>query len=164
MFRRPALPLSHPACLIATWFGSGLAAKAPGTWGSVAALPCAVVLVWLGGSWALAIAVVAAFLAGLWASARYTAAGDAKDPGAVVIDEVAGQWLTLIPVALDLRYYLLGFLLFRLFDIWKPWPIGWLDRNVEGAPGIMIDDIVAGAYAGTLCFIASQVWGLEATF
>ena len=82
MFKRPALPFAHPATLVATWFGSGLASKAPGTWGSLAALPFAVALVWLGGAWALAIAVVVAFVAGLWASARYVAAlgEDDKDP------------------------------------------------------------------------------------
>ena len=161
MFKRPALPFGHPATLIATWFGSGLAAKAPGTWGSLAALPAALLLVWLGGVWALAAGVLVVFTIGLWAAGRYTAAGDDPDPGAVVIDEVAGQWLTLIPVALDPRYYLLAFLLFRFFDIVKPWPIRRLERGLPGAPGIMIDDIAAGAYAGTLCLIASQLLGQE---
>lgn len=163
-FQRPALPFFHPATLIATWFGSGLSRFAPGTCGSLAALPFAVALVWLGGPWALAVAACAAFLIGLWASARYISASRQKDPGAVVIDEVAGQWLALVPVALDLRLYLVAFALFRVFDIAKPWPAGWFDRELGGGLGVMADDIVAGLYAAVLCYGISQIIGRESYF
>ena len=152
MLQRPALPFLHPATLIATWFGSGLLPKAPGTWGSLAAVACAALLVWLGGTWALLVALVLVLALGLWASERYVGGGDQADPGDVVVDEVAGQWLTLLPLALDPWLYLFGFLAFRLFDVLKPWPIGWLDRNVQGGLGIMADDVAAGVYAGALCY------------
>ena len=70
------------------------------------------------------------------------------DPGAIVIDEVAGQWLTLAVAPLDPLAYLLGFVLFRIADVLKPWPASWLDRRVGGAFGVMIDDVAAAAYAG----------------
>lgn len=164
MFRRPALPFFHPATQIATWFGSGLAKVAPGTWGSIAALPCAAGLVWLGGPWALLAAAGVVFVAGLWAGARYAAASGGGDPGAVVVDEVAGQWLALFPVALDLRLYPVAFLAFRVFDIVKPWPANWMDRTLKGGLGIMADDIVAGTYAAAVCFGLATWTGQEPDF
>ncbi len=152
MFQRPALPFFHPAALLATWFGCGLARFAPGTVGSLAALPCAAGLRMLGGAWLLGAAVALVFLAGLWASARYAGAAGGGDPGAVVIDEVAGQWLTLVFLPADLRAYVLAFVLFRLFDIAKPWPIGWMDRTLENGLGIMVDDLMAGLYAAVLSY------------
>ena len=90
----------------------------------------------------------AVFWLGLWAADRYMRAVGVHDPGAIVVDEVAGQWLTLAVAPLDPLAYLAGFLLFRVFDVLKPWPAGWLDRRVGGAFGVMIDDIAAAAYAG----------------
>ena len=164
MFRRPALPFLHPATLIATWFGSGLAGFAPGTWGSLAALPCAAALVWLGGPWTLLAAALAVFVLGLWAGARYARASDDGDPGAVVVDEVAGQWLALFPVALDLRFYPVAFLAFRFFDIAKVWPANWMDRRLKGGLGIMADDMVAGVYAAGLSFGITSWLGQESFF
>lgn len=153
MFDRPALPLVRPEALVATWFGVGLIRGAPGTWGSLAALPCAAGLQLLGGPWLLAAATGLVALAGLWASGRYAAALADGDPGAVVVDEVAGQWLALVPLPLDLWWYATAFALFRLFDIAKPWPIGWLDRNLAGGRGIMADDLAAGLLAGALAYV-----------
>ena len=164
MFRRPALPFFHPATLIATWFGSGLARFAPGTWGSLAALPCAAGLVWLGGPWMLLTATAAVFAAGLWAGARYAAASGGGDPGAVVVDEVAGQWLALFPVAPDLRLYPIAFLAFRVFDIAKIWPANWMDRKLKGGFGIMADDVVAGLYAALVAYGAAAWIGQESYF
>jgi phosphatidylglycerophosphatase A len=164
MFRRPALPFFHPATLIATWFGSGLARFAPGTWGSLAALPCAAGLVWLGGPWTLLAAAVLVFLAGLWAAARYAAAGGGGDPGAVVVDEVAGQWLALFPVALDLRLYPVAFVAFRVFDIVKVWPASWMDRRLKGGFGIMADDVVAGLYAAGIAYGVAEWTGKDSFF
>ena len=156
MFDRPALPFFRPATLIATWFGVGLIRGAPGTWGSLAALPCAAGLQLLAGPWGLAAATGLVTLAGIWASARYAAApvngGVDGDPGVVVVDEVAGQWLALVPLPLDPLWYAVAFALFRLFDITKPWPISWLERTLTGGLGIMVDDLAAGLAAGALAF------------
>jgi phosphatidylglycerophosphatase A len=151
------LPFWHPASLLATWFGSGLLPRAPGTWGSLAALPFAYALTAAGGPWTLLAAAVAAFLAGVWASGVYATASGAHDPGSVVIDEVAGQWLTLVPlattpVALDPLLYGIAFVAFRAFDVLKPWPIRYFERNLPGAWGIMADDIAAGVLAGLVTF------------
>jgi phosphatidylglycerophosphatase A len=152
MFQRPALPLFHPATVIATWFGTGLVKWAPGTWGSLAALPFAAGIVWLGGSAGLWAAGVAVFLAGLWASARYVRAHGDDDPGSVVVDEVVGQWVAVLPLYPEPVTYLVAFLAFRFFDILKPWPIGWLDRRLKGPLGIMADDVVAGIATGAVAF------------
>ena len=149
---RPGLPSFHPAQLLATWFGCGLLPKAPGTWGSAAALPCAALLVWLGGPWLLLVAAALAFALGVWASEVYARANGLEDPGAVVIDEVVGQWLALVPAAGVFWLYLPGFLAFRLFDILKPWPVSWADRAVHGGWGIMLDDVLAGLYAAALVY------------
>lgn len=140
------LPLYHPAALLATWFGAGLAPIAPGTWGSLAALPFAWVIAYFLGPWALVIASLIAYGVGIWASQTYANSLGRKDPGPVVIDEVAGQWLTLAVVPLDPIAYGIAFLLFRFFDIVKVWPANWMDRELEGGLGIMSDDMVAGLY------------------
>ncbi|MDX1575085.1 MAG: phosphatidylglycerophosphatase A [Kiloniellales bacterium] len=155
MFERPALPFFHPVTLIATWFGAGLIRPAPGTWGSLAALPCAAGLHFLGGPWLLAGATGLVVLVGVWASERYATAMERGDPGVVVVDEVAGQWLALLPLPLDLWWYAAAFALFRLFDVLKPWPVGWLDRRLHGGVGIMADDLAAGLAAGAL---AAGLW------
>ena len=147
-FRTPALPFADPACLIATWFGAGLMVRAPGTWGSFAALPFAWAIVYWSGALGLALATVAISLAGWWAAERYIQALGQEDPGDVVVDEVAGQWLTLLPAGLDIGLFAAGFVLFRLADILKPWPASWADRNVKGGLGTMVDDLFAGLYAG----------------
>ena len=152
---RPIAP-SHPAHLLATWFGVGHLPIAPGTWGSLAALPFAWAITAAGGPVALCIAAAAALAAGIWAAGVLERAGGAKDPGHVVIDEVAGQWLTLVVVPPDLLLYAIGFFLFRVMDIVKPWPANWLDRNLAGGPGIMLDDIAAGAYAGIALYLIAE--------
>ena len=144
----------HPAFLIATWFGAGLLPRAPGTWGSLAALPFAWALAWWGGPTALAAAMIAMFLIGWWAAAIYVRRTGRQDPGEVVVDEVAGQWLALVMVPPDPLLYLAGFALFRLFDIKKPWPVGWADREIGGGLGVMVDDIFAGLYAAMILGVA----------
>jgi len=154
MSERPAVPLFRVDALVATWFGVGLIRGAPGTWGSLAALPCAAGLTLLGGPWLLLATTGLLTLVGVWASGRYAAALASGDPGVVVVDEVAGQWLALVPLPLDIWWYLAAFALFRLFDVAKPWPIGWLDRKVSGGLGIMADDLAAGLAAGALAYTA----------
>ena len=139
--------LRQPSGLIATWFGAGLLPRAPGTWGSLAALPFAWVIAWAGGWMALAAATVLVFALGVWAADREAGRAGAHDPGSIVIDEVAGQWLTLLAAPLDPLAYALGFVLFRIVDITKPWPASWADREIKGGIGIMLDDVLAAAYA-----------------
>ncbi|WP_299617075.1 phosphatidylglycerophosphatase A [Pelagibius sp.] len=154
-----ALSPWHPAALIATWFGSGLLPAAPGTWGSLAALPVGLLVVWAGGPLALLLAAAALLLLGLWASARYEAAAQRKDPGEIVVDEVVGQWLALVPAGLAPLGILLAFCFFRLFDVAKPWPVSWADRALPGAWGIMLDDVFAGLYAALFTYGALWLWG-----
>lgn len=148
-----------PSSLLATWFGAGLLPRAPGTWGSLAALPFGVALFWLSGPLGLLAATLAVFLLGLWASHSYEHAAAVKDPGAIVIDEVAGQWLALVPAGLDPLGVVLAFVFFRIFDVAKPWPVGWADRNLKGAFGIMADDILAGLYAAVLVYATLWLLG-----
>ena len=151
------LDFRHPAILLATWFGAGLLPKAPGTWGSLAALPFAWVIHAAYGAAGLAIATVVVFGVGLWASSLYVRRTGIRDPGAVVIDEVAGQWLTLLPVGTDPILYAAGFVIFRVADIWKPWPVSWADKSLPGGFGVMADDILAGAYAGAALYALAAV-------
>ena len=152
-----------PSSLIATWFGSGLLPGAPGTWGSLAALPVGLLIFWLAGPWGLLAATVAVFVLGLWAAGTYEQVMAMKDPGAIVIDEVAGQWLVLFVAALwshglTWREVLLAFVLFRVFDTLKPWPVSWADRHLKGAFGIMADDVVAALYAAVLAVGLLWLW------
>lgn len=149
----PALPF-----LLCTWFGLGKLPKGPGTWGSLGALPFAWGLQMAGGPAAVLAATVAISLVSLWAIAEYLKHSPGEDPGEIVIDEVAGQWLTLAFVPLDWRLYLIGFVAFRVFDIFKPWPVSWADRQIGGARGVLFDDLLAGIYAALVMFILLHFW------
>ncbi len=138
------------ATLVATFFGAGRIKPAPGTWGSLAT-----VIVWALASswipvanrtWATILAVVVVTLIGIPAATRTARGSGLKDPQFVVIDEVAGQLVALIAVPLAWKTFLAGFILFRVFDIWKPFPIRRLERLPEGT-GIVLDDLGAGIYA-----------------
>ena len=144
---------------IATFFGVGHSKIAPGTFGSLATLPLAYYITNNFGVWGVALAVFIIFIIGTMVTTevlRHTP----HDPGFVVIDEVAGQLLTFISVAPylnnhlnDWHIYLTGFILFRIFDIFKPQPVRWADRNIENAWGVMLDDIIAGTYATLILYI-----------
>ena len=155
---------NHPdlrtaSALLATWFGSGLLPKAPGTWGSLAALPFAWVIQTVGGQIALLAAAAIVFLIGVWAAERMAREVGLKDPGIVVIDEVAGQWFVLAFAPLSIWTYVAGFVLFRIADITKPWPVSLADRRVPGGFGIMLDDVIAGLYAGLVLLIGTKLVG-----
>ena len=156
---RPPLPFSHPAVWLSTWFGCGLVPIAPGTVGSLAALPLAWLSVRFGGVLALQIVAAVVLLIGLKATAVYARAAGVVDPHEAVIDEVAGQCLTLTVVPLAPLPYLIGFLLFRVFDVAKPFPIRWLERKLPGGYGIMLDDIAAAIYAMVVYRIGSHWLG-----
>lgn len=149
----PRPNLANPGVLLATWFGAGYLPKAPGTWGSLAALPFAWVMVDYIGHAALAVAIVVVFVVGLWASKVYMDKTGAHDPGAIVIDEVVGQWIVLLAAPLDLLPYAIGFVLFRFFDVLKPWPISWADKHISGAMGVMVDDVLAGLAGLALLYV-----------
>ena len=151
----PSLGPFHPAVLIATWFWSGRIGFASGSWGSLAALPFAAAIAWLAGSLALIPAAVLLFALGVWASGHYADANDISDPSPVVVDEVVGQWLTLAVIPLDPILYAVGFFFFRLFDVLKPFPANWADKNLKGGIGIMTDDVFAAVYA------ALVTWGVS---
>lgn len=139
---------------VSTVFGAGWAARAPGTIGSVAALPFAFLSSHLD-SWLRVLVATATFLVTTWFVHLYLrATGHAEDPSEVVVDEFVGVLLALAFVPWSLPAALAGFGLFRLFDIWKPGPVGWCDRNVGGAWGVMLDDVLAGLMAGGV------LWGL----
>lgn len=156
-------PLS-PAALVATFFGSGLLKPASGTWGTLAALAPGLLIADYFGAPGLLIGAGIAYAAGHWASTVWIDGTEDKDPSPIVIDEVAGMWLTMIPLAamggmLTPLGVALAFVLFRLFDIVKPWPIRWVDKNMGGATGIMLDDILAGIWAA-LIILAAREFGL----
>jgi phosphatidylglycerophosphatase A len=144
---RLSLPLWHAARVLATWFGIGRLPIAPGTWGSLAALPFAWAIRDFWGVPGLGLASLIVFIAGCWAAGAVAKASRVQDPGAIVIDEIAGQWLVLLAAPLSPLAWSLAFLLFRLFDIWKPWPVRWIDHHVKGGLGIMLDDVAAAGYA-----------------
>jgi len=147
-------PLSDIRILLATWFGAGYAPAAPGTFGSLFALPVGWALANEGGVFALALATAGVSAIGVWAADAFMAQAGEHDPGPVVIDEVAGQWLAMLPMAAMLTWQAvaISFVLFRLFDIWKPWPISWADKNIDGGLGVMVDDIMAGIAAAACLY------------
>lgn len=146
--------------LIATFGGVGNIPSAPGTWGSLAALPAAWVLHAFGGGWLVLALVPVVFVLGIWATSVEVSETGNHDPSHVVIDEVAGQWIALLPVLIGADHagvdvlalwpgWIAAFVGFRLFDIWKPGPVGWADRR-EDPMGVMLDDVIAGVMAALL--------------
>jgi phosphatidylglycerophosphatase A len=148
--------LATPAGWIACGLGSGLAPVAQGTFGSLAAILPWLLLCRLPLP-LYALALVLAFALGVWACDEAGRALAVDDHRSLVWDEFVGQWLALLPLLLVPTPWwmvVVGFALFRLFDVWKPWPIGWLDRHLKGGLGVMVDDVVAGAYAAVLLAVA----------
>lgn len=147
--------LSHPAHFLAFGFGSGLVRKAPGTWGTVAAYPLFFVLNALGvQGLALAALCLPLFIAGIWICGYSGRALGVHDYGGIVWDEIVAMLLVLAFAPATPLAWLLAFVLFRFFDILKPWPIRWLDRHVGGGFGVMVDDLLAALFA-----LAVQ-WGI----
>jgi len=134
---------------LAFGLGSGLARYAPGTVGTLVAIPLYLVLARLP-PWLYAVTVIAAFALGVWLCDTVSRDLGVHDHGGIVWDEFVGYWITMFMMPLHWVWVLAGFALFRLFDIWKPWPIRWFDDNVPGGFGIMIDDVVAAIAAGAV--------------
>jgi len=137
--------ISHPANLFALGFGTGLSRYAPGTVGSLLGIP--LFLVMPSSAWVYALVWVALFVFGVWCCDASSKHLGVHDHGGIVWDEIVGMLIVLFAVPPTFLYLLLGFLLFRLFDILKPWPINWVDRQVHGGLGIMLDDVLAGVMA-----------------
>ena len=149
--------LAHPAGWIATGFGTGLSPRAPGTAGSLAALlPWWFLLRGMPPGLYLAC-LLAAFAIGVWAADWAIHRSGINDPGFVVWDEFIGQWLALFLLPVGWPWMVAAFVLFRLFDIWKPWPVRWADRALHGGVGAMLDDVLAGAYAFLVLQAAAQL-------
>lgn len=153
--------------LFLSFFGAGWLKPAPGTWGSLAAFPVALGLYWLGGPYLLVAATIALFFLGTKAIAVEIATNADHDPGWIVVDEVVGQWIALLPVAIGAFRVGLppwelwpglvsAFLLFRLFDITKPWLVGRADRRGD-ALGVMLDDVWAGIFAAVCVLILAAL-------
>jgi phosphatidylglycerophosphatase A len=142
----------HTAQLIATVFGIGQVKPGPGTLASFAALPVAACMTAIAGHGALILLIAACFGLGVTASARHAENLGTQDPSEVVIDEVIGQWIALALAPVNPWAYGLAFVLFRYFDIAKPGPVGWADREIKGGLGIMTDDVIAGALAGLVIY------------
>jgi phosphatidylglycerophosphatase A len=138
--------LRTPAGLFAFGFGSGLARFAPGTMGTLAAVPFALLLKQLPG-FAYGAALAVLFLAGVWFCAAASRALGRHDPGGIVWDEMVGYWLTVALLPPAWGWWLAAFVLFRFFDILKPWPIRQVERSFAGGLGIMLDDVFAALYA-----------------
>ncbi|MGR3321049.1 MAG: phosphatidylglycerophosphatase A family protein [Pseudooceanicola sp.] len=156
--------------LVATFGGVGNLRPMPGTWGSAAALPTAWLLHAIGGSWLLLAAIPVAYFAGVWATRRETEETGDHDPSHVVIDEVAGQWIALLPVMFGADRvgadvlalwpgWIVAFVGFRFFDIVKPGPVGWADRR-DDATGVMLDDVIAGIMAAALVIVLAALFHL----
>jgi len=146
------LPFWHPAAWIATFFYSGLLPKAPGTWGTLAALPVAWIIACLTAPVWLLAAGAGLFLVGWWAAEVYERHLGEHDAGEIVVDEAAAVWMLLALAPLNFWLYVAAFVLFRAFDIFKPWPIKWVDQRVGAGFGIMIDDVLAALYAAPLLY------------
>ncbi len=150
--------MNRAALALATWFGCGYCPFGPGTVGSLAAVLIAAALhFWMGaGRLTLGCLIIALTVPGILASTRTARLVGKTDPGLVVVDEVLGQWVTLLGAAsLNWKALLAGFLLFRVFDIWKPWPVRTLERLPEGT-GIMADDLAAGVYGALILYIGGR--------
>ena len=163
------LKLSNPIHLAAVGFGSGLAPKAPGTFGTIAAIPLFYLLAQLSIEMYIAVLIVTSF-AGFWFCHVTSDAMGVHDHKSIVWDEFVGYWITMLPVLvlypeiqqgaeIPIIWIAAGFVLFRFFDVLKPFPISWLDKKVHGGFGIMIDDIVAGLFSAIGLFLMIKYWG-----
>lgn len=157
------LRMSNPWHLLAIGFGSGLSPVVPGTMGTLASIPFYLLLMHLPLLWYVIVLIMASVI-GVTICQRTSHDMKVHDHGSIVWDEFVGFWITMLVVPVlhldpwNWKIIVAGFVLFRLFDMVKPWPISWFDKNVAGGFGIMIDDIVAGGIA------ALVLWGITVYF
>lgn len=150
-FRLRPLPentaMGNPHVMIATWFGVGRLRPAPGTLGTLAAIPFGYGIAYVSGIVGLALAALLLLALGTMAANYYGRKSGEKDDQTIVVDEVVGMWIAAIPAALHIDLWIVAFLLFRLFDIYKPWPASFFDKRAGNGFDVMMDDVVAGIYA-----------------
>ena len=148
--------LSNPIHFFALGFGSGLIKPAPGTWGTLASIPVYLLLLKLlpAGLLPYLMVLLVSFVLGIYLCGKTARDVGVHDHGAIVWDEFVGFWITMTMIPFMWLNVILGFLLFRLFDIIKPWPIKLLDKYVHGGFGIMIDDVLAGIFAWVILYLA----------
>jgi len=152
----PKPDLAHPVHFLAFGLGAGLSPKAPGTLGTLVAMLVYLPLSLLPGPWYLGITLVV-IVAGVWICGWSAHRLGVHDHPGIVWDEFAGYFVTMLWAPPGLLWMLLGFVLFRFFDILKPGPIGWLDRRIRGGLGIMLDDVAAGL-AAMACLQLLATW------
>jgi len=138
--------LKRPACFLAYGFGSGLAPKAPGTFGTLVAIPIYFLMQGLSLGSYLALTCFG-FIVGIWLCQRAADWLQKDDPSEIVWDEVIGYLVTMAAAPIAWWWCIVGFVLFRIFDIAKPWPVSLADKKLHGGFGIMLDDVIAGIYA-----------------
>ena len=152
------LKMSNPWHLLATGFGSGLSPIMPGTMGSIAAIPFWYVLDWLPLKPYLLVLLICTLL-GIYICHRAAKDMGVHDHGSVVWDEFVGMWITLMAIPNNSwQWVIAGFVVFRIFDIWKPQPIGWFDKHIRGGLGIMLDDIIAAIFAVIILYPVGRYW------
>lgn len=151
----PRQILSDPVLFLAFGFGSGLAKKAPGTFGTLAAIPVYYLFAQTDIIF-YSLLTVMVTVTGIWICGIAAEKLDEHDFGGIVWDEIAGYLITMWLVPFSWKAVVLGFVLFRIFDIVKPWPIKWIDRKVQGGFGIMLDDVLAAVFAGVLLLWAAH--------
>ena len=149
--------IKNPLHFISLGFGSGLMPKAPGTYGSLAALPFCMLLVYIPWQVQVAVAVLMFFL-GLYSSSVSEIAMGMYDNSAIVIDEFDGMFISIICFPSVWYYAVLAFVLFRIFDILKPFPISMLDKRIGGGLGVMLDDVLAGLFALACAHVIFAIW------
>lgn len=147
----------HPSLIVSTWFYTGLFPIAPGTMGSIVALPFAWLIIEYAGKFGLANATLIVFVIGLWSSREYMNETIKTDPGEVVVDEVVGQWLVCLLIIDNnhIGQYILALLAFRIFDIMKPWPVSHFDKRHD-AYGVMMDDVAAGILGAAVLYAVNS--------
>jgi phosphatidylglycerophosphatase A len=144
--------LRDPVHLVAFGFGTGLSPYAPGTFGTLVGIPFVLLMAPLGFV-AQLVLVFAGFLFGIYVCGESARRLGVHDHGGIVWDEVIGYAVTMLAVPAEPLWMLAGFALFRLFDIWKPWPIREADHSLKGGLGIMLDDVLAGIFAGAILYL-----------
>ncbi len=158
MNRAPASVWRNPVHFLAFGLGSGAAPWAPGTVGTAAAvIPYLLWIQFLSPVWFLVLLAVT-FVIGVWLCERTSEDLGVHDHSGIVWDEFVGYWLTMFLAPQGWEWALVGFVLFRFFDVLKPWPVKWADRRVAGGFGIMIDDVLAGIYAWICMLILIRLW------
>jgi phosphatidylglycerophosphatase A len=148
--------LRNPVHFLAFGFGSGLFPKAPGTAGTLLGILAWIFLVKLSLVTYIIIIVIAA-LAGIYFCGKTARDLNVHDHSGIVWDEIVGIWLAMILVPVTWGWVFVGFLLFRFFDILKPWPISWIDKNISGGIGIMADDLLAGGFTAIILYVAMKI-------